>query len=136
MHTRSQACSLTVREAAALCQFLGLNHANMRFEGVLKSWNDERGFGFIVPTQGGQEIFVHIKAFPRGITRPRLDRPIAFEIELGPQGKKRAKNVRLVQEHKSTKAEFRQTFWATVVLNAVALILLCSPLGQPYWRPQ
>jgi len=35
----------------------------MRIEGVIKSWNDERGFGFIEPTQGGQEIFVHVKAF-------------------------------------------------------------------------
>lgn len=32
----------------------------------------ERGFGFIEPTQGGDEIFVHIKAFPPG---RRLERP-------------------------------------------------------------
>lgn len=25
----------------------------MRFDGKLKSWNDERGFGFIEPVQGG-----------------------------------------------------------------------------------
>ena len=35
----------------------------MRLDGTIKSWNDERGFGFIEPTQGGPEIFVHIKAF-------------------------------------------------------------------------
>lgn len=35
----------------------------MRFEGLLKTWNDERGFGFIQPLAGGQEIFVHVKAF-------------------------------------------------------------------------
>ena len=40
----------------------------MRFDGKLKSWNDDRGFGFIEPLQGGQEIFVHIKSF-----RPALD---------------------------------------------------------------
>jgi hypothetical protein len=28
----------------------------MRFEGQLKSWNAERGFGFIEPADGGQEI--------------------------------------------------------------------------------
>lgn len=27
----------------------------MRIDGVIKSWNDERGFGFTAPTQGGQE---------------------------------------------------------------------------------
>jgi len=25
----------------------------MRFEGTLKTWNDDRGFGFIEPAQGG-----------------------------------------------------------------------------------
>ena len=37
--------------------------ASMRIKGILRSWNDERGFGFIAPIQGGQEVFVHIKAF-------------------------------------------------------------------------
>ncbi len=37
----------------------------MRIEGTLKKWNDERGFGFIQPTHGGQEVFVHISSFPR-----------------------------------------------------------------------
>lgn len=35
----------------------------MRFEGTIKSWNDERGFGFIAPALGGDEVFIHIKAF-------------------------------------------------------------------------
>ena len=35
----------------------------MQFTGTLKSWNDDRGFGFIEATHGGQEIFGHIKAF-------------------------------------------------------------------------
>jgi len=65
----------------------------MRFNGRLKSWNDERGFGFIEPLQGGQEIFVHIKSFPSGTGRPFVGLPLTFEVELGPQGKKRAKSV-------------------------------------------
>lgn len=67
--------------------------ARMRFTGTLKSWNDERGFGFIEPTQGGQEIFVHIKAFPSGTGRPVPGQSLTFEIEPGPDGKKRAKAV-------------------------------------------
>jgi len=27
----------------------------MRFDGVIRSWHDDRGFGFIEPTQGGEE---------------------------------------------------------------------------------
>ena len=69
----------------------------MRFDGKLKSWNDERGFGFIEPLQGGQEIFVHIKSFPPGTGRPTAGLPLTFEVELGPQGKKRASAVQFAK---------------------------------------
>jgi uncharacterized membrane protein YsdA (DUF1294 family) len=37
-----------------------------------------------------------------------------------------------VLRHKSTKREFRQVFWATVLLNVVGFIVLASPL-RPSW---
>lgn len=58
----------------------------MRRSGTLKSWNDERGFGFIEPAQGGKDIFVHIKAFPPGTGRPIIGQVLTFEIERGPKG--------------------------------------------------
>jgi uncharacterized membrane protein YsdA (DUF1294 family)/cold shock CspA family protein len=70
----------------------------MRFKGKLKSWNDDRGFGFIDPIQGGGEIFVHIKAFSPRSRRPQVNELLWFEIELGPEGKKRAKNVEFVRK--------------------------------------
>jgi cold shock CspA family protein len=65
----------------------------MRIDGMLAKWNDDRGFGFIAPTNGGQEIFVHISAFPKDGQRPRLGEMLSFEIETGKDGKKRAKAV-------------------------------------------
>jgi uncharacterized membrane protein YsdA (DUF1294 family)/cold shock CspA family protein len=65
----------------------------MQFTGTLKSWNDDRGFGFIDPTHGGQEIFVHIKAFPAGTGRPSLGQQLTFEVETTDNGKKRARSV-------------------------------------------
>lgn len=70
----------------------------MRFKGKLKIWNDERGFGFIHPIPDGEEIFVHIKAFNPPSSRPRVNELLWFEIERGPDGKKRAKDVELVRE--------------------------------------
>lgn len=69
----------------------------MRFDGKINSWNDERGFGFIQPVQGGDEIFVHIKAFPSGTGRPVAGLAVSFEVEPGPNGKKRAKAVQFIQ---------------------------------------
>lgn len=65
----------------------------MRFEGTLSKWNDDRGFGFISPTLGGQEIFVHISAFPKDGIRPTLGENLSFEIETDSNGKKRAKSL-------------------------------------------
>jgi uncharacterized membrane protein YsdA (DUF1294 family)/cold shock CspA family protein len=76
----------------------------MRFDGRLKSWNDERGFGFIEPLQGGQEVFVHIKSFPSGTGRPSVGLPLTFEVELGPQGKKRAKSVQFPRTRRQPNA--------------------------------
>jgi len=65
----------------------------MRIEGTLTKWNDDRGFGFITPAQGGSEVFVHISAFPKDGHRPTIGERLTFETEVGREGKKRAKNL-------------------------------------------
>lgn len=65
----------------------------MKFQGTLCNWNDERGFGFIKPDGGGQDIFVNVKAFPRGQGRPADGARLSFQIETGAEGKKRAAAV-------------------------------------------
>ena len=65
----------------------------MRLEGKLTKWNDDRGFGFVTPTQGGPEVFVHISAFPRDGRRPSLGERLTFELEIDSGGKKRARNL-------------------------------------------
>lgn len=65
----------------------------MRIEGTLSKWNDDRGFGFITPSQGGQEVFAHISAFPRDGQRPRIGERLTFEIGVGKDGKKQARHV-------------------------------------------
>lgn len=64
----------------------------MRFDGKIKTWNDEKGFGFISPLAGGQDVFVHISEF-RHSARPQAGDLLSFELELNPQGKKRAVRV-------------------------------------------
>lgn len=66
----------------------------MRHEGTLKTWNDERGFGFIAPRDGQRDVFVHVSAFARDGTRPRIGEVLTFEIEFSRDGKPRAANIR------------------------------------------
>ncbi len=65
----------------------------MRFDGKIKIWNDEKGFGFISPLSGGQDVFVHISEI-RHSAKPQVGDLLSFELELNPQGKKRAVRVR------------------------------------------
>ena len=65
----------------------------MRVHGTLSKWNDDRGFGFITPAKGDRDIFVHISEFPRDGVRPRVDELISFEVEISPDGKRRAVRV-------------------------------------------
>lgn len=69
----------------------------MRIEGTVKTWNDDRGFGFIAPLHGGQEIFVHIKAFAPRSGRPEVGQRVTFEVEMTADGRKRAKLVEVVK---------------------------------------
>lgn len=75
----------------------------MRFDGVIKTWKDDRGFGFIEPTQGGQELFVHINEFQAGTERPTTNLKVSFEVETSSDGKKRAKSVQLIRPARIAK---------------------------------
>jgi cold shock CspA family protein len=65
----------------------------MRLPGTLSSWNDDRGFGFIAPTHGGAEVFVHISAFPRDRSRPTVGEKVAYELGRGKKGQPQAVKV-------------------------------------------
>lgn len=65
----------------------------MQHTGVLRNWHDDRGFGFIAPTQGGGEIFVHIGAFPRDGSRPVVGERLGYALAPGRDGKPQAVNV-------------------------------------------
>jgi len=107
----------------------------MRIDGTLKSWNDERGFGFIDPTQGGQEIFVHIKAFEVRTERPQVGQRLTFEVEVNPDGKKRAK---LVQQVRLTRASSRRrdspAQWGTASYFAIPAFLVLYFFVAIVWR--
>lgn len=110
----------------------------MRFDGTIKSWDDERGFGFIEPDQGGQDIFVHVKAFKGLRERPQASQRVSFQVELGPQGKKRALNAELIHparpvRNQSSRNESAQ--WGTATLFTIpafgVVLLLGYVLGNP-----
>lgn len=104
----------------------------MRIEGSLTKWNDDRGYGFITPTQGGPEIFVHISAFPRNTSRPLVGERLSFEIEIDKQGKKSAKNLALLSRKTTPKKHsttYRKDSRSPIPFASVLKIGLLIALG-------
>ena len=61
-------------------------------EGTVKFINNVKGFGFIVPDDGGKDIFVHQTGLIDEITEGDK---VSYEVEEGPKGLN-AKDVKLV----------------------------------------
>lgn len=64
-----------------------------QIHGTLKAWNQDKGFGFITPANGGQDIFIHISNYPRAGGPPQVGESLLFEVTLNNDGKKKAINV-------------------------------------------
>lgn len=58
--------------------------------GQLIKWNDDRGFGFIKPSEGGREVFLHISAIKTTGRRPRIGDTIFYKLITEADGKIRA----------------------------------------------
>jgi cold shock CspA family protein len=66
--------------------------------GILKTWNSDRGFGFIKGDDGGPDTFLHISDLrASGIDpdRIRVGDRLTFETGSARNGKTKASNVRM-----------------------------------------
>ena len=52
----------------------------VRHKGQITNWNDDRGFGFITPAAGGEQVFVHIKSFVNRGRRPAGSDIVTYEV--------------------------------------------------------
>ena len=67
--------------------------------GTVKFFNENKGFGFIQPDEGGTDAFVHITAVERaGMRTLRENQRIAYDLEEDRRGKMAASNLREADE--------------------------------------
>ena len=64
----------------------------MQKEGTVKFFNETKGFGFITPNGGGQDVFVHSTCL---IDEIRQNDNVEFEVENGRKGLN-AVNVKVI----------------------------------------
>ncbi|WP_262690940.1 cold-shock protein [Kordiimonas aestuarii] len=62
--------------------------------GKVKWFNKDKGYGFIAPDEGGDDVFVHVTAVAAaGLDVLHEDEAISFETEEGPRGRTVASNL-------------------------------------------
>ena len=65
--------------------------------GIVKWFNPTKGFGFIVPTDGSADVFVHVSAVQRsGLNSLEEGQRVQFELVRGRNGKTAAENLRVL----------------------------------------
>ncbi|MEY3264184.1 MAG: hypothetical protein RL717_1661 [Pseudomonadota bacterium] len=64
--------------------------------GTVKWFNDSKGFGFITPDEGGEDLFAHFSAIQSsGFKSLQENQRVQFDVTTGPKGKQ-ASNIQPV----------------------------------------
>lgn len=65
--------------------------------GTVKWFNTTKGYGFIEPSEGGKDVFVHISAVQRsGLTGLADNQKVEYALEDGRDGRQMAADLKLV----------------------------------------
>ncbi len=63
-------------------------------QGKVKWFNQQKGFGFIEPSEGDKDVFVHVTAVKEaGLESLEDGQAITFEMIAGPDGREMAGNL-------------------------------------------
>jgi len=94
----------------------------LRFQGKIKSWNQSKGFGFITPNGGGNDVFLHISSFTSSSKMPTLGSLITYEITVDESKRQKAVNARFVGE-KVKEEKSGTTFDILKILLTLCLVV-------------
>jgi cold shock protein len=105
--------------------------------GVLKTWKEDRGFGFITPDNGSRDIFVHISALGEISRRPVPGDVIHYQLVRDKNGKFRAINASIegvaVQDTTSVSKKAKPSF-SWVIAAALGLLIIFAGAVFFYFR--
>jgi len=117
----------------------------MRRQGRIRKWNDERGFGFITSSEGGDSVFIHISSLRHSDRRPIVNESVSYTLGFDPHGRPQANDVQFLVVRNSgppmnqslragiaVPITFALTFLIAVIFLAVFGLLELSLVGLYY----
>lgn len=108
-----------------------LEDCALRYAGKITEWNDERGFGFVVPNGGGDKAFVHISEWKQRSRRPVVGDPIVYSTSRDPHGRLQATGINFAAGKpapRPPRSGFPRAIIGTLVLALVALAFFAHRL--------
>lgn len=94
----------------------------MRIQGKIAFWNEEKGYGFVVPGSGAKQVFVHISAFKIRQKPPQLNQLVSFALSTDKQGRPCA--VRVTRVGEKLPREMKRNDGMLMILMAVCFIVI------------
>lgn len=105
----------------------------MRTEGKITIWNDEKGFGFITPSTGGKQVFVHIKAFSIRNRRPKINQIVTYALSSDEKGRPCATKATLAGDQ--LQIPTKQSTIPSLVIAATLFLLIVTVSVLTTWLP-
>lgn len=107
----------------------------MRHQGRIAKWNDERGFGFISSSEGGNSVFVHISSFQRGGHRPSVSEAVSYTVALDSHGRPQANDVRfsVYPSSASPMSQIPRLGIAAPIAFAMSFLIALAALAAIGW---
>ena len=99
----------------------------MRLKGKLIKWDDEKAFGFILPSGGGDHVFIHKSAFSNRQRTPQIKDIITFSITKDKQGRYCADEATFSGE-KLKKKQAKNVSKFSIYLSVIFLVLMMAAL--------
>ena len=66
-------------------------------KGWVKAWFDQKGYGFIVPEDGSDDVFAHVYQIDGGLDALEPDSLVSFDVVVSADGRRQAQDILLLE---------------------------------------
>ena len=98
----------------------------MRTTGKIAFWKGNKGYGFITPSSGAKQVFVHINEFSNSDARPKIGQLVSYSLSKDKQGRPCA--IRVTPADEKIPREIKRNDGLLMILAATLFLVVVAIL--------